>query len=85
MTVQSIAKPKKFDIYSDMRVPFAVGAWARGHKFDLTAVKLTRALMVLESLQSQQDDLQKRVDKAQQQLTEAIADATAKMEKSDGA
>ena len=37
------------DVYSDIRIPFAVAAWCRGHRYSVLAVELARKLVEMRN------------------------------------
>lgn len=71
------------DIYTTYRIPFEVGTWARGHKFDITAVRLSRALIKIDDIEIQIAALQKQSDKVHEGLAKDIMIARTKMETHD--
>jgi hypothetical protein len=75
----------KFDIYSDMRVPFDVSTWARMHKFSTEAVNLTRALRKHQALEAQMESIQKQIDANTDEIHTAVSSVKTKMEGSDRA
>ena len=71
------------DIYTTYKIPFEVGTWARGHKFDITAVKMTRKLMKLDQIETQMSVLQKEADAINDELAKDIIAAMAKLKVQD--
>ena len=66
------------DIYSDMRVPFNVAVWARSHKYDKTAVQITRALLRLKEIKAQIEALEQEADHVEAQMQTLCAEALVK-------
>ena len=73
------------DIYTTHKIPFEIGTWARGHKFDITAVRLSRSLMKIERLHKELAALENQIDAADQELADDVKIARNKMEKQDAA
>lgn len=70
----------KLDEYSDMMVSFDVAAWARGHKFNITAVKLSHELRVREQLIKERDRIQTMIDQSEEAIKKHQDDARVKMQ-----
>lgn len=74
--MQSIAK---FDALSDMRVPFEVAAWARGHKYNPTTVNILRKLSEINSATARMDAAERERDTAEGELRVLCEEAKIKM------
>lgn len=70
----------KMDIYSDMRVPFDVAAWARGHRFNVVAVNIARDLKALEELRAHRDRLEQQEAEMETRLKSYIDEARVRMQ-----
>lgn len=77
MSLQSVAK---YDALSDMRIPFEVAAWARGHRFNPVTVNLVRKLREISDLTSTIEQAEKARDKAEAELRSLCETAKQKME-----
>ena len=56
------------DIYSDMRIPYSVGVWARSHKFNPISVQLTRDLQTIESRKAELQRRKEAVAQAEESI-----------------
>lgn len=72
------------DVYSDMRVPFDVATWLRGHRFSPVAVNITRALTEDKDLAERIERLERERTAREQNLRDLIQEARNKMESSNG-
>lgn len=75
--LKSIAK---MDIYSDMRIPLDVAIWARSHKFNVGATKLTRAIQRVNQAQLALSQAQQSMEDAEEQLRAACAEIKVNVE-----
>lgn len=60
------------DIYSDMRIPYSVGVWARSHKFNPIAVQLTKDLREIEARKKALEAAEFALDQAERNIKETI-------------
>lgn len=82
--MKSISKSKQFDVYSDPRVPFDVATWARGHRFDVTAVGMTKKLVKLDDLKNKLAKLEDEIEQEEIALQTMVDQAKGKMEVAHG-
>lgn len=75
---------KPFDIYSDHRIPFMVGTWARAHRFNPTAVDLARSLVRLDNMKAQIAKIERDMETEEANLRAVIAKAEERMEALNG-
>lgn len=73
----------KMDIYSDMRIPFDIGTWLRGHKFNVTSVAITKKLQECDSISAQIRALEDAQSQAEGELGFLIEEAKLKMTTED--
>ncbi len=69
----------KLDIYSDHQIPFMVGTWARAHKFNPTAVALTKTLNDIEAKKIGIRTAELELEMLESKLKQHISDAEEKM------
>ena len=82
MNLKSIANDKhKMDLYSDMQVPFEVAVWARAHRFNTTAIGITRSLLRRNQLTAEMDRIEKEREEVEAELRAMCVEAQSKMEK----
>lgn len=72
------------DKYSDHRIPFMVGTWARAHKFNPTAVNLSKALEDIDKTRAAIVAKEKELEDKEAHLRALIADAEKRMEALNG-
>lgn len=68
------------DIYTDPRIPFNLGVWARGHKFNVIAVQMTRHLQSITKIDGQIAALQRSKDAEQAALDTTLERARQELE-----
>ncbi len=74
---------KQFDVYSDMRIPFDVATWMRGHKFNPVSVNVTKQLQSLDDLKLRREKIEREIDAQEENLKDLITQARNKMEEAD--
>ncbi len=67
------------DIYSDHRIPFMIGTWARAHKFNTTAVSLSRTVTAIREKEAAIKRAEHDLAALEQTLAAHIANAEDKM------
>lgn len=72
------------DVYSDLKVPFEVAVWCRGHKLNVTAVNIARALRGIKSVREQIAELEAQEANTEDALKFFIEEAQRKMENGNG-
>ena len=72
------------DVYSDLKVPFDVGTWCRGHLFNVTAVNIARDVRALKQLRANIEHLEQQETELELRLSTFIDDARKKMENGNG-
>lgn len=77
MTLKSIAK---MDLYSDMRIPFNVAAYARQRKYSADAVALSQAIMAVNAAQAAFEKAEEVRDAAEKKLHKLCAHIESRME-----
>ena len=70
---------EKLDVYSDLRVPFEVAAWARGHKFNVVAVNISRDIKALNKLREDILALEKQEAEMEARLKTYFDEAKTRM------
>lgn len=71
---------KPMDVYADMRVPFEVAAYCRGHKFCGEAVALSKALREREAAQAAIKAAEKAFWRAEQAVDAAVQNAKQRLD-----
>ncbi len=72
------------DIYSNHRISFNAGVWARGHKFNKTAVAMTNKLQLIARLQSDILAIERQLEEEEHNLSELVRQAEEKQREQDG-
>ena len=70
---------EKLDIYSDMRLPFDVATWCRGHKLNIVAVNISRDLKALDELRAHRDRLEQQEAEMEARLRGFVEEARIRM------
>ena len=68
------------DIYSNHLIPFSLGIWARTHKFNPTAVQMTKDLQLIAKLDEESKLLERRKEAAEAALKATLLIAEQKLE-----
>lgn len=63
------------DIYSDLRIPYSVGVWARSHKFNPIAIRLAKDLQSIANRKYELERAEQALDQAERNLKETIETA----------
>jgi hypothetical protein len=72
------------DVYSDLKVPFEVATWARGHRFNVVAVDIARSIKTLKAIAETRERLETQEEEIEAELRNHIALARKKMETGNG-
>lgn len=72
------------DILTTHHVSLNAAIWARGHKYNITAVALVKQLQLIAELEKQRDVVQGKLDNAEAEIKSLVEVAEFKQRKSDG-